>query len=298
MINDELVWQSLNQTFCSYKSKVDTHNFCRHQMNVTGLCNKSACPLANGRYATIREEDGKCYLYIKEPERAHTPAKLWIKTLLPKNYTTALNIVTEKLQFFPKFLQHRTKQRLTRIHQYLIRMRKLALKTHKPKLVGIKKKVERREDRKEVKALAAAKLNESIQQELLARLKQGTYGDIYNFPALQYNQALDEAQTNEPSVQVDREEEDDRLLEEFVEGDFDDDMEDFDSSPLDDEPNIDLLDTKKRKLPSKDDDNLLLSTTPTTTTKSKKSSSNKKSKRRIEIEYDDEDLLLESPLAV
>ena len=54
-INDELIWQSLNGEFCSFKSKVQMHNFCRNEQNVTGLCNKSSCPLANGRYATIRE---------------------------------------------------------------------------------------------------------------------------------------------------------------------------------------------------------------------------------------------------
>ena len=74
---------------------------------------------------------------------------------------------------------HRNKQRLTRIHQYLIRMRKLKLKTNKPKLVGVNKKVEQRESRREDKALRAAKLNQSIQQELLERLQKARARDIY-----------------------------------------------------------------------------------------------------------------------
>ena len=73
-------------------------------------------------------------------------------------------------------------------------MRKLALR-HRPKMAVIHKKVERREDRKEAKALAAAKLGKAIEAELLQRLKQGTYGDIYNFPATNYNDVLDREQT-------------------------------------------------------------------------------------------------------
>ena len=195
MQHDELIWSVINHGFCSFKAKVaKEQTFCKNEYNATGLCNRQSCPLANSRYATIREEEGVCYLYMKTIERAHSPKKLWEKVKLPRSYTQALALVDKQLEYWPKYIVHKNKQRLTKIHQYLIRMRKIRKTRRAKKLVPISKKVEKRELGRERKALAAAKLEKTIEEKLLDRLKQGTYGEIYNYPKEEYENALDEAE--------------------------------------------------------------------------------------------------------
>ncbi|KKY14916.1 putative 66s preribosome component mak16 [Phaeomoniella chlamydospora] len=183
MASDEIVWQVINQQFCSYKLKTTKNqNFCRNEHNVTGFCNRQSCPLANSRYATVRSDPstGHLYLYIKVPERTHLPSKWWERIRLSSNYAKALGQVDEKLIYWPKFLIHKCKQRLTRLTQVSIRMRRLAKEEERlgeRTVARLAPKIRRREETRERKAEAAAKVERAIERELIDRLRSGAYGD-------------------------------------------------------------------------------------------------------------------------
>merc|ERR1712178_368815 len=119
------------------------------------------------------------------------------------------------MEYWPEHQINRCKQRLTKMRQMLIRMRKLSMKEG-VRLVPIKKKTERREQTRELKAEAAAKVDLAIEKELLERLKQGTYGDIYNFPKKQFENVMDK---NKEEEEEDELEDDEEFIEDLDEED-------------------------------------------------------------------------------
>ena len=176
---------------------------------------------------------GSLYLFMKTPERAHLPAKMWEKVKLSTDYAKALEQIDTELQYWPSFLKHKCKQRTTKIVQYLIKMRKLRTR-ETGKLVPVKKKLERREAARESKALAAAKLEKNLEKELVARLKSRAYGDMplnVNedvWRAVLEKERLDAEKEGEEALEL--EEDDDDLDEEDDVSDSDDDDDDDASS--------------------------------------------------------------------
>ena len=208
---------------------------------------------------------------MKTAERAHTPKNLWEKTKLPANYSKALELVSEKLEHFPKYLVHRNKQRLTKIHQMLIRMRKIKLKGGS-KLQSINTNRDKMETRKERKALIAARLEREIEKELLERLSQAKdSGGVFNYPEKAYAGALKTAskQYSKESNEKNDDEEEEEEEEEFDE-EFDEEYEE-EYEVDEEEEEIEEIEEKVRAVAERNS-----------------SAGKKGSKRKVEIEYEED----------
>ena len=113
-------------------------------------------------------------------------------------------MIDETLEFWGKFQRHKCKQRLTKLHQMIIRQRKLRISdSHtQEQLVRINKKYEKRETNREASALKAAQVERAIEKELLNRLKLGTfYKNIHNLDQKNFEDQLEKNEVNDQTEQ-------------------------------------------------------------------------------------------------
>nr|CAH8852670.1 unnamed protein product [Trichobilharzia regenti] len=185
--------------------------------------------LANSQYATIKERDGIIYLYVREPERIPYPGKQWERIKLHRNKEQALKQIKEHMLYWDKWLISRVKQRYFRTRDYLKNMRRLALSRQK-KLEPINRTVEKRELRREAKALRVARIERTVEQELLERLRASTSSkEIYNIDQSAFEKALEaeEIHDEESEDEEEYEENDEEEIAYTSGSDIEEDIEDI-----------------------------------------------------------------------
>src|SRR3989338_6600268 len=143
MNHDDTIWSTIGHGFCSYKVKTheDKDLFCRNPYNLTGLCSRHTCPLANQTYSTVIEHEDELYLYIKTAERAHLPRRQWEKVKLNNSFPVALQQIDEQLQWWDRRVVNRVKARTLRLKQYLLRKKKMLLEPQQ-EVVSVNKRQE------------------------------------------------------------------------------------------------------------------------------------------------------------
>ena len=240
---------------------------------MTGLCNRNSCPLSNSRYATVYENKGICYLKIKTPERAHTPKLLWESIKLDPSYNKALEQIEKELEFFPKFLKHKCKQRFTRLRQVLVKSRKMKLEGSEEYQI-VSRKAEKREKSRLVKAEKSAVIESHIAQELLKNLKEGKYDDIYNINKNIRDKIMEKETIVDEGIKEEDYDENDfdkGYIEDFSEDDYENEEDEFEEKE-EDKNEVDEIFKKEDKKEDKKDKTL-----------GKKTKRNKKN-----IEYENE----------
>jgi protein MAK16 len=234
MNHDEAVWNIMGQTFCSFKVKThdDKVRFCRNPYNVTGLCQRGVCPLANGQYATVIEHEDELYLYIKTAERAHLPRRQWEKIKLDVAFPKALEQIDDNLQWWDRRFVNKVKARLLRLKQYLMR-RKQALTEPDVEYVSVNKRQEHKLLRREAKAEQAARIELEIEKELLERLKKGTYDSVINYNKEAFEKLLDQEENAEDMErQEELDEEDGDLADFYMSSDDEADADEDEDQPV------------------------------------------------------------------
>jgi protein MAK16 len=217
---DDLIWQVLNDQFCSFKVKTrapETNALCRNEYNLTGLCNRSSCPLANTDYATVRDDGEKISLFVKRPECQHEPRKIWERILLSDSKTEkSKQMILTRLEGQSPFVRDKCIARYERLVEIKAKERQLAKHSDRAPVVEvIKSKQERKERSREMRALTVSRLEQAIEGELLKRLQSGVYGDMYNLKQKEFEAALEEGTKKMEFVEDDEEEEEEEVEYEY-----------------------------------------------------------------------------------
>ncbi len=272
--------------------RTETNTFCSDPNNVTGLCNRNSCPLANSRYSTVYEEKGVCYLKMKTAERAHTPKELWESIKLDPSYNKALEQIDTELKYWPKFLIHKCKQRFTRLRQILIKRKKMKLEGRAEYKV-VSHKAEKREKTRLVKAEKSAVIENHIVDELLKNLRNGKYKGIYNVNLNAFNTVLEkENAVPEQEEDFDENDYDKGYIEDFSdeEEENEDGEEDEDDKDVynDNEEDNDNDNEIKEKSDDEEIDDIFNTSKAKTKDTSKKGKKVGKKRKRQKIEYEKE----------
>mmetsp|Transcript_9770 Transcript_9770/g.19000 ORF Transcript_9770/g.19000 Transcript_9770/m.19000 type:complete len:217 (-) Transcript_9770:531-1181(-) len=177
--NDDLIWKIIGEgEFCSFKKKSIRKNFCTHKFNITGLCSKQSCPLANSKYATIIQKQGVFFLIKKNKKNLSFPNKIWKKIPLSRNFGKAIQEINLNLALWPKFFLYFTKFKLTKLTQVFIRFRISELK--KPSEFYRNKKLIPYYEKNTREKAFQIEIEKNIETELLNRLNLGVYGKLYS----------------------------------------------------------------------------------------------------------------------
>ena len=117
----------------------------------------------------------------------------------------AIEQIDQKLEYWNKFIIHKCKQRLTKLTEMLKRMRKLKLKGAM-NVETIRTKTEARDKIRMAKAEQRAHVESEIEKELLERLKNGTYGELYddllNLNKRAFNKHIEEDVIEDDSIDI------------------------------------------------------------------------------------------------
>lgn len=292
-MSDDLIWTVINKQFCSFQTRAPSgQDFCRNQYNVSGLCNRQSCPLANSQYATIRQSEGKLYLYMKTAERAHTPKNLWQRIKLSKDYKKALQQIEQQLMYWNDFVVLKCKQRFTRLKQVAINERRMTLREDlsERKMVGVKGKVKKREEKRERKALAAARIEKAIEKELLDRLKSGAYGDKpLNVDEKIWKKVLGKMEDKDEEVEEEEEWDSDEEVE-LESGDEGGEIE-YVEDDDEEEEMVDMEDLEKWLGQDSDESDSGSEEEEEDQPKKKKIRTTRGKKARVEVEYEEEPMV-------